>query len=179
MRIENLFILIAVLSLSLSACTTPAEQPQPAAPPPVVVKPEPVYIEAEDPTVKITQEDYDRTFAEVEAVIEELNATIKAKNMRKWEGYLTPKFRSHLTSREFLAEVNETPLLKRNGVTINNLREYFETVVVPSRANVRLDDLKFTDEQRVQAFMTINTKENILIYQLEKADDTWKVSVWE
>jgi hypothetical protein len=179
MRIENLGILIVALSLSLAACTTPAEQPQPT-PEPVVVKPEPApYIEAEDPSVKITQEEYNRTFAEVEAVIDELNSTIKAKNMRKWESYLTPKFRAHVTSREFLTELNETPLLKRNNITITNLREYFDTVVVPSRANVRLDDLKFTDAQRVQAFMTMNNKENILIYQLEKVNDAWKISVWK
>ncbi|MDR1932238.1 MAG: hypothetical protein LBQ57_05365 [Spirochaetales bacterium] len=183
MKVEKLFILIIALGLALAACTTPPPE-QPAPEPPAVVEPEPTpeYIEAEDPLVKITQEEYDKTFAEVEAVIEELNTTIKAKNMQKWESYLTPKFRSHLTSRQYLAELNDSPLLKRNNITITNLKEYFDTVVVPSRANVRLDDLKFTDAQRVQAYMTIsnkdNVKENILIYQLEKTGADWKISLW-
>jgi hypothetical protein len=165
--------------LAVFACTS--------EPPPAPVKvsepaPQPQPVEEEAPEVKITQEEYDKTFAEVEAVIRELNDTIKAKNMRKWESYLTPRFRDSIMSPKNLAEVNETPLLKRNNITITTLREYFEIVVVPSRANVRLDDMKFTDEHRVEAYMTITNKdgakENILIYQLENINNTWKVSYW-
>ncbi|MDR1627061.1 MAG: hypothetical protein LBT33_11035 [Spirochaetia bacterium] len=151
----------------------PEPEPQPQ---------QPQFIPTEDPVVKITQEEYDKTFAEVEAVIQELNNTIKAKNIRKWESYLTPQFRDSVMSPKNLAELNETPLLKRNNISISSLREYFEIVVAPSRANVRLDDLKFTDAQRVQAFMTIvnkdNVPEDILIYQLEKIGNAWKVSYW-
>ena len=177
--------IIICSSIALFACTTQPE-PQPKQPDPaphVVVpppEPEPVIVPepvVEEPTVKVTQEEYDRTFAEVEAVINELNTTIKAKNIRKWEDYLTPKFRSSVLAPQNLAELNETPLLKRKNITISTLKDYFEYVVVPSRANVRLDDLVFTDEKRVQAFMVIR-EESVLIYQLEKINNTWKISVW-
>jgi hypothetical protein len=179
MKNYRLFFVFAAVGLALFSCASEPEPvtPAPAAKPVPPPAPEPVLIEAEDPSIKITQEEYNRTFAEVEAVISELNDTIKAKNIRKWEGYLTPKFRSHVTSRAYLAELNETPLLKRNNITIKTLKDYFDTVVVPSRANVRLDDLKFTDANRVQAFMAING-ENVLIYQLEKVGTDWIISVW-
>jgi hypothetical protein len=167
----------------LVACGTPAEavKPVPVEPvPKIEPEPKPVeaVIQAEDPSVKITREEYDRTFAEVEGVINELNAIIKAKDMRKWEDHLTPKFRGSIMSRQNLAELNETPLLKRNNITITTLKDYFDYVVAPSRANVRLDDLEFTDQNRVRAFMKMNNEENVLIYQLEKVNDTWRISVW-
>jgi hypothetical protein len=173
------FGVLVTTVVSLMACGTPAEAPKPVPVEPAP-KPEPVpaVIQAEDPLVKITQEEYDKTFAEVEGVINDLNTTIKAKNMRKWEGYLTPEFRSSIMSPKNLAELNDTPLLKRNNIKITSLKDYFDYVVVPSRANVRLDDLQFTDQNRIQAFMKISNEENVLIYQLEKISDTWKISVW-
>jgi hypothetical protein len=170
---------VAMAGLAVFACTSePSPQPPPAEPEPVAApEPEPQLIQAEDPLVKITQEEYDKTFAEVEAVIQELNDTIKAKNMRKWESYLTPQFRDSIMSPRNLAELNEMPLLQKNKIVIKSLKDYFDYVVAPSRANVRLDDLKFTDANRVQAFMTVN-EENVLIYKLEKVTADWKISVW-
>jgi hypothetical protein len=173
------FFLVGLMGFGLAACVSEPVS-QPVAPAPVVaapVEPEPLFIEAEDPQIKITQEEYDKTFMEVEAVINELNDTIKAKNMRKWENYLAPGFLGSIMSPRNLADLNEMPLLKRNNIVIRTLKDYFDYVVVPSRANVRLDDLKFTDANRVQAFMSIN-EENVLIYQLEKAGTDWKISVW-
>jgi hypothetical protein len=178
----KLFLGVVAVVVCFVACgTPPAETVSPVAAEPVPEPepaPVPAVIQAEDPSVEITQEEYDKTFAEVEGVINELNTTIKAKNMRKWEEYLTPKFRGFILSRQNLAELNEMPLLKRNNITITSLKDYFDHVVAPSRANVRLDNLKFTDQNRVQAFMKLNNEENVLIYQLEKINNNWKISVW-
>jgi hypothetical protein len=169
------FTMVVLLGLISAACTAPPPAPPPVEPP---AEPAPPVVQVEEPAVKISQEEYDKTFAEVEAVILELNDTIKTKNMGKWEKYLTREFRDSIMSPQNLGELNERPLLKRNNITIKTLKEYFEYVVVPSRANVRLDDLKFTDEKRVQAFMTVN-EENVLIYQLEKLNNEWKISYWK
>ncbi|MDR1315556.1 MAG: hypothetical protein LBK13_01675 [Spirochaetales bacterium] len=183
MRTFRCFFALVVLAVfGVFGCTSDAP-PKPAEAPAVAAPvPEPPLVQTEDPAVKVTQEEYDKTFAEVEEVIQELNTTIKAKNIRKWESYLTQRFRDSVLSPKNLAELNDSPLLKRNNIRISNLQGFFEFVVVPSRANVRLDDLKFTDANRVQAYMTIVSKdgveEDILIYQLEKTGDAWKVSSW-
>ena len=144
---------------------------------------EPVAAPAAEPKTgpepaKITQEQYVQTFSEVSAVINKLNGIIRAKNMREWESYLTPKFRETTMSPQNLSELNETPLLKRNNIRIVTLKDYFDHVVVPSRANVRLDDLEFTDQNRVQAFMNVGRNESVLIYQLEKINNNWRISIW-
>ncbi len=159
------------------------EQPQkepelpssPAAPlPKEEIKPSP---KVEDENVKISQEEYKKTFQEVERVIEELNTIIKAGDYHRWEQFLTPKFIASVMDPENLKKINEQPLLKRNKIEIKTLHDYFMYVVVPSRASVRLDDLIFTDQNKVKAFMFIR-QDPVLIYQLEKIGETWKISVW-
>jgi len=151
----------------------PPIQPTPEPPAPKEVSPSKV----EDVNVKITQEEYKKTFQEVERVIEELNSIIKAGDYNRWEQYLTPKFIASVMDPENLKKINEQPLLKRNRIEIKTLHDYFMYVVVPSRASVRLDDLIFTDQNKVKAFMFVR-QDPVLIYQLEKIGETWKISVW-
>jgi len=131
----------------------------------------------EDENIKITQEEYKKTFQEVERVIEELNSIIKVGAYHRWEQYLTPKFIASVMDPENLKKINEQPLLKRNKIEIKTLHDYFMYVVVPSRVSVRLDDLIFTDQNKVKAFMFVR-QDPVLIYQLEKIGETWKISVW-
>lgn len=163
----------------------PAQEPvpKPEKEPPIQPAPEPSSpkevssSKVEGENVKITQEEYKKTFLEVERVIDELNSIIKAGDYNRWEQYLTPKFISAVMDPKNLKKINEQPLLKRNNIEIKTLHDYFMYVVVPSRASVRLDDLIFTDQNKVKAFMFVR-QDPVLIYQLEKIGETWKISVW-
>lgn len=197
------FLLLCSLLFLLFSCRTPQQHTVPPAstaptvpaPPPPLPAPEPkkeaplqpapkpsppIEVSSpkvEDENVKITQEEYKKTFQEVERVIDELNSIIKAGDYNRWEQYLTPKFISSVLDPENLKKINEQPLLKRNKIEIKTLHDYFMYVVVPSRASVRLDDLIFTDQNKVKAFMFVR-QDPVLIYQLEKNGETWKISVW-
>jgi hypothetical protein len=206
--VRGLWLPIVILLFALCSCTTsqesipvspsplnekteepPSLPPEPPLAPPPSLSPEPpssvsetpvrenTLPKVEDTRVIITQEDYKKTFEEVERVIDELNSIIKAGDYTRWEQYLTPKFIASVMDPENLKKLNEQPLLKRNRIEIKTLYDYFIYVVVPSRASVRLDDLIFTDEKKVKAFMFVRG-DPVLIYQLEKIGETWKISIW-
>jgi hypothetical protein len=206
--VRGLWFPIVILLFALCSCTTsqesipvspsplnekteepPSLPPEPPLAPPPSLSPEPpssvsetpvrenTLPKVEDTRVIITQEDYKKTFEEVERVIDELNSIIKAGDYTRWEQYLTPKFIASVMDPENLKKLNEQPLLKRNRIEIKTLYDYFIYVVVPSRASVRLDDLIFTDEKKVKAFMFVRG-DPVLIYQLEKIGETWKISIW-
>jgi hypothetical protein len=145
--------------------------------PELVPPPKESVIKTEDTAIEITQEEYAKTFEEVERVIEELNSIIKAGDFHRWTTYLTTQFAQTIMNPENLERVNEQPVLKRNKIVIKSLSDYFTYVVAPSRASVRLDDLIFTDLDRVKAFMIIRG-DRVLIYQLEKISEKWKISTW-
>jgi len=160
------------------------EVPKDPIPPPNSVKapsvtPEkkPEVIKTEDQTTEISHEEYTKTFEEVEKVIDELNSITKAGDFSRWTTYLSSKFTQEVMNPKALENINDQPLLKRNNITIKTLSDYFTYVVVPSRASVRLDDLIFTDTNRVRAFMQIRG-DRVLIYQLEKINGKWKISTW-
>lgn len=191
------YALLSTLIFILGACSsTPdaepsSDQPEVAASPEsggaeVVPAPEdaPVAEEestAEDPTepgeVEVSEELYVQTFDEVEATIEELNQIIANRNFVLWQDYLTPAYRQTYSNPEVLERSSESAILQRNNIELTSLQDYFNFVVVPSRANARLDDLVFRDEDTVEAIMEVDGQ-RYLLYLLKKMNNRWKIDTF-
>jgi hypothetical protein len=114
------------------------------------------------------------TFARVEEIIRELNGIIQARDFNRWVQYLTQEHRAQLSSPSYLQEVSRRPILANRSIVLTSLQDYFLQVVVPSRANLRLDDLVFINEQKVQAFMMFGDTK-VSLYQLVYVDGDWKI----
>jgi hypothetical protein len=125
----------------------------------------------------VTQEVYTQTFDEIGDLITRLNKIIATTNYADWKKHLSQSYVKQFSDPAVLKEYSETPILKENKIVLKSLYDYFMWVVVPSRSNVRLDEIVFLDENRVIAYMIIENKKTIL-YQLEKIDGKWKISTW-
>lgn len=121
-----------------------------------------------------TETEYRQTFVQVEEIISELNRLIRERRFEEWLGYLTDEYRATLSDPAFLKEASERPALKNRGVVLSNLRDYFINVVVPSRANLRLDDLVFVSADSVEAIMEIQDS-RITLYYLVLQNGVWKI----
>ena len=155
----------------------PESEPQPEPVPEAEPKAqeEPAEEEsAEEEPIEVSEEVYEQTFDEIEATIEELNTVISNRNFQKWKSYLTEEYIDRYSDREWLTEISERPILKRNNITLRSLRDYFEWVVVPSRQDARLDDLVFHGENEVDAIMNIGGN-RVILYRLRKVEGQWKV----
>ncbi len=125
----------------------------------------------------VSEEVYQRTFEEIEAVIAELNAIIRAGDFAAWERRLTVAYRERTSSREYLDEVSQSPLLQQSGVRLATLEDYFRKVVVPSRSSVKLDQLAFVDATHVKA-ITVIQGEAYILYWLVRENGTWDIGIW-
>ena len=173
---------ILVLSLMLIGCgSRPASQPEespaaaepaPAAPAPV---PETKPIEAVFDPGSISQEHFANTKADVQKFIEELNTIIKNKNYNAWKANLSDEYFREISSPEFLKATSEWPILKSRKIVLSRPEDYFTNVVVPSRANSKVDDIEFSSQKRVKV-ITINSRnERLRLYELEQTGNTWKI----
>ena len=130
-------------------------------------------------TVKISKEEYNSTMADVQNFIEELNRIIRRKDYNSWKAALSPEYFGQIASVENLQQVSEQPAMKVRGIILKSAEDYFINVVVPSRANSRVDDIEFIGEHRVKAFtiMTNNSGEEqrLRLYDLEKTGNIWKI----
>jgi hypothetical protein len=143
------------------------EQPKPAPPPPPN-KAQPYAV---------TKEVYNRTFDEIRTVIDELNTHIAKREYDRWLEHLTPEY-VHQTSRpEYLDKWKEDAELKRRGIVLKTLRDFFDYRVVPTRSNVKLDEIQFLDDTHVYAF-TVLKGEKYLLYYLVRTDKGWKVDFY-
>ena len=137
----------------------------------------------------ISESLFETTKTDIQTLIRELDAIIKARNYDAWLGYLSESHRQEMSSPTFLEDRTEE-LYRRNQLvaaamgknprtverqTLRTLRDYFDNVVVPSRANDRVDDIAFISETKIRAYTVNNRGVRLILYDLERIGDTWKI----
>ena len=129
--------------------------------------------------VNVSREYYEATREDVQHFIEELNEIIKNQNYNAWKAALSDEYFEEISSPQNLLEISELPAMKTRRITLRTSQDYFTHVVIPSRANSRIDDIEFISLYRVKAFtinITRSGEENrLLLYNLEKTGDMWKI----
>jgi len=127
----------------------------------------------------VTKEQYASTKEDVQHFIEKLNQTIRKKDYNSWKSALSKEYFDKISSPENLQQLSELPAMKTRRITLKSAEDYFINVVVPSRANSRVDDIEFIGEHRVKAFtVTTNSageEQRLRLYDLEKTGNIWKI----
>ena len=183
-RITAVIILPALVLIS---CVSPDDpSPPQSAPAPTAdiseSEPEPETeavstLESSETSYEVTQQVYDQTFEEIEALIGELNGVISKRQFDRWTDYLSNIYIKTYNGKAVLSEINQYPQLKDNDIVLESLKDYFDWVVVPSRSRAVLDDIVFAGEDQVTAYSFFEGKRATL-YELQRIDDEWKVTVW-
>ncbi len=123
-----------------------------------------------------TEEQYLKTFHEVQDVIAALTKIIAAGDYDGWTQYLTGEYIASRSSAEFLQDASSAPILKKNGIVLKTLRDYFDNVVVRSRLQATLDDIQFLDETHVKAIGAVQGTP-VILYYLVSEGGRWKVGI--
>ncbi len=130
-------------------------------------------IVAQFDTVTITKQTFKITKTEIQVVVEDLNKITFSKNYDRWLTYLTDEYRQNFSDPVTLEKVSASLPVK--GIQLKTLKDYFTFVFVPSRQNMRVDDIQFVSPTRVYVIMEIAPKSPAAIYILEKTGDGWKL----
>ena len=161
----------------------PVQQPAVQAAEPVQQPPQQPIVQAEEPPqpevpvytqVIVSQEIFETTKTDIQQLVEDLNRIIRASNYNSWLTYLSDEYRNRLNSREFIEDLKvRYPAFRTR---INNARDYFNFVVVPSRANDKVDDIEFITENSVTAYTLDNHGNRLILYHLENINNKWKIT---
>ena len=130
---------------------------------------------ADTETYEMGEEEYQETKKDLSKLVEELNQIIANRNYQEWLTYLTTEYKEYYSDPEVLQEYSDTPLMKKYDIKLRSLKDYFNYVVVASRKDVHIDDIKALSENKVRAYMIVNS-EPIVVYTLEKVDEKWKIT---
>jgi hypothetical protein len=171
--VASAVVFCAFLAACGSGPTPKPGQAEPQPPTPIVQPGNPA---AFDPA-KISGEEKAATFTDVRSLITTLNSLIQHKDYEAWITHLTQEYIAYYSNPEVLAQISEFPVLKRVGVKLKDLRDYFLYVVYPSRQNDRVDDVEFVGELRIKAITLTPTGDRQILYNLEKIGDTWKIGI--
>lgn len=171
-------MLLSAASVLASCATVPPEQAQPG---PEAVEPPPNAITEPTPPPSAeqfvaTEELYEKTFNEVQAVIAELTRIIAEGDYSQWLTYLTTDYVRTTSSPAFLDEASQAGVLKKNGIVLSSLQDYFDNVVVRSRLQARLEDINFVDATHVKAITRIQGAP-VILYYLVQEEGRWKVGI--
>jgi membrane-associated protease RseP (regulator of RpoE activity) len=154
---------------------------------PVVV--ETPVVDTFDPD-NVSEEVFKAAKTEITVTILELNWIIKAKDYKAWVTHLSEPYFTEISSKAFLDEKTEE-LYRRDQIVAQNLgrdpnlvdkkmlrtpMDYFINVVVPARANDKLDDISFLTETRVRAYTVDERRgQRLILYDLAHIDDKWLI----
>ncbi len=153
----------------------PSASPSPAVPVPTASALGPSA--SFDPAT-ISAEEKKETLISVADLILELNRITRERNFEAWQSYLMPAFKEKYADPEYLAEISRSYLLLRvKKIVLKTLKDYFDYVVYPSHQNDRVDDIEFIGHNRVKAVYYNDKNERRVLWDLEKADGAWKISV--
>jgi len=174
-----LFIILAIIStVSCGSGPKPSQEPMVERPVNQQTEIRTNQPDTFDPA-RITQAYYESTRNEVQQFIEGLNRIIRDKNYNAWRAALSPEYFAQISSAQSLREISELPAMKTRNIVLRNAQDYFTHVVVPSRANSRVDDIEFISMNRVNAFtININSRgeeQRLRLYALEKINNTWTI----
>jgi hypothetical protein len=156
-----------------------AAEPEPvvqAAPPPPPV-PEAPPVEPFFDFAHITEEVRTTTRVEIQQFIGDLNAIIRKKDYKGWVNNLDESYLANINSREYLAGVSQQPRLLSQKIVLRNAEDYFINVVVPSRANDRVDDIEVDSVREiVKAYTFTPNGQRLLLYELKNTAGAWKIA---
>ncbi|MDR1100074.1 MAG: hypothetical protein LBL28_06290 [Treponema sp.] len=166
--------LFCLLVLLLSCQSKPAAIQSPADEPVSANTPSADTAEVFDPG-SISQEIFDSTKVDVQRFIEDMNQIIRSRNYQEWVSHLGDEYFAEKSSPEYLAQTSEQPRLKTQKIVLNSPQDYFVFVVVPSRANDRVDDIEFVSPTRVKAYTVTPNGQRLRLYDLETSGNSWKI----
>jgi hypothetical protein len=176
-------LLVCAAVFAASCVSQPAQPAQPANPTPHTETPAVQQEPGNDATTTATtgtfvasEELYRRTFREVQEVVAALTRIISAGDYEGWLSYLTEEFVESRSSAAFLADASKAPILKKNGIVLTSLRDYFNNVVVQSHLQATLDDIQFLDETHVKAIARVQGTA-VILYYLVHEGGRWKVGL--
>lgn len=124
-------------------------------------------------TVSITKKAFLETKSEIELVVGDLNRITFARNYDAWLEYLSTEYVDTYSDPAVLESVSSSLPIK--GIRLRNLRDYFMYVFVPSRQNMRVDDIQYVSPTRVYVIMELAPGSTAAIYILEKYGEKWQL----
>jgi hypothetical protein len=126
---------------------------------------------------RVTEAVKSATFVDVRALIDSLNQIIRRQDYDSWLSHLTDEYIRYYSDAEVLAKYSEYPIIKRKGITLLTLKDYFINVVYPSRQNDKVDDIEFVGENIIKAITVSPKGDRNILYMLEKHGDAWKIGI--
>lgn len=123
--------------------------------------------------ITITKETFKNTKTELETVVNDLNRVTFSRDYSRWLTFLSEDYLKTFSDPAVLAEVSANLPIK--GVQLKSIKDYFNYVFVPSRQNMRVDDIQFVSPTRVYVIMEISPNNPAAIYIIEKFGEQWKL----
>lgn len=126
--------------------------------------------------IQVSQEIFTQAFSQIEALINTLNDIIKREDYDAWTAFLSDDYKNRFAEPDYLLQLSQSAFLQKKDITLKTLKDYFIYVVVPSRANLRLDDLAFLSETEVEAIMVVGNR-RVTLYRLIKIGNQWLIGL--
>ena len=115
---------------------------------------------------------------EIKNLVLRINSDISNGRYEEWLSYLSSDYIDNYNSSEVLNEISLFPRLKTRSIVLTDLKGYYEGVVVPSRYEIKLEDIEITTEKRAIVYSMCKGV-RVRLYELEEIHGEWRITIWK
>ena len=110
-------------------------------------------------------------------VIQQINQAINNRDFKSWNDLLDVSYREKILSEENIKRISLLFSRIKHKVTINNLKDYFDYVIVPSHNQRDLGNFVIFSDNRIRVYSQKKEGEekNLVLYNFILVDNYWKV----
>ncbi|MFP4644384.1 MAG: hypothetical protein ACLFM0_08515, partial [Spirochaetales bacterium] len=123
---------------------------------------------------ELTQLANETVFHELRRFAAYAHERIAAGDFATWSGLLSEAYTAHYRDREHLKELSRRPVLRRRGITLETLEDYFDHVVVESRHETEVEFVEVVDEDQAIAYTTVDGEQVVLMLAVVE-NGYWKI----
>lgn len=106
--------------------------------------------------------------------VDDVHERIANGDYEGWRERLTEDYVAHFSDEEVLETLSDSPVLRRNNVSLDGLRDYFEHVVRASRTDVEVEEVEVRGSDTALAISEVDG-EPVVLFNLIRDDRDWKI----
>ncbi len=124
--------------------------------------------------IEVTKETFAEDKTEIMKIIGELASIMSDGDYNSWIKYIDSESVKYWSNSQNLGRASK--MLPVKGLRMNNLRDYFTYVFVPSRKGRQVDEIRYISKESVKA-VQVSGSTDIVYYYFTKVAGSWLVHI--
>ncbi len=127
--------------------------------------------------ISVSKSTFEMDKKEISKKVSELNVIMREANYQRWLSYIDDESIKYWSSQKNLSMASQKLPKSLKGFKLRSLEEYFKFVFIPSRTGRNIDEIRYINENSINAVQIKEDGSPIIYYTFIKVNGRWLVEL--